>query len=42
MNRRTFDHILTVILVLVSLGACVLFLLLPLNSFDTGLVYQGF
>lgn len=42
MPRKTAETLLTILLVLVSLTASVLFMILPFRALDTGIVYMGF
>ena len=38
----SFDKLIRVVLILICLGATALFLFVPADSLNTGLVYKGF
>lgn len=42
MKRRILDFVLYGMIVLVSVGASLLFTYLPFKALDTGIVYGGF
>lgn len=42
MQRKIVETAITILLVIVSLTASVLFMNLPFRTLDTGLVYMGF